>query len=89
METTTIIILAVMVLMLIGIACTIVFLVRSVKAKRDYETAELPDPFDAEDDEEVLPDIEESGFANLNRDFDLDDDESAEMKANAYRNDDD
>lgn len=89
METATIVILAIMALMLVGIACTIVFLVRSVKAKREYENAELPDPFDAEDDEEVLPDIEESGFANLDKDFDLDDDESAEMKANAYRNDDD
>lgn len=89
METKTIIILAIMALMLVGIACTIVFLVKSVKAKRAYETAELPDPFDPEDDEEVLPDIEESGFSNLHKNFDLDDDESAEMKANAYKNDDD
>lgn len=89
METTTIIILAVMALMLVGVAFTIFSLVRSVKAKREYENTELPDPFDADDDEEVLPDIEESGFSNLDKNFDLDDDESAEMKANAYKNDDD
>lgn len=89
MEIQTIVIFCVMAIMLIGIGFLIFRTIKSVRDKREYENDELPDPDDVEDEEETLPDIEESGFSKLVENFDLDDENSSEMRTGSYSDDDD
>lgn len=69
MDNQTTVFLALMALMLLGVIYVIYRFVQSVKAKRAYDSEELPDLYEASIEDEVLPDIEESGFSALEDDF--------------------
>lgn len=73
-----------MALMLIGVGFLIYRFVRSIMEKRAYETEELPDIFAVEVEDEILPDIEESGFAQLGADFSNDEESASEMYREIY-----
>jgi len=69
LDTKTIILLAVLGLMLVGVLYVIWSFIQSVKAKRAYDNEELPDLYESEIEDEILPDIEESGFSAPSEDF--------------------
>lgn len=80
MTTTLILLYAIMALMLAGIGFLIYKFVQSVLAKRAYDNAELPDIYEVEREDEVLPDVEESGFSSIRDGFDLEDESSTDLE---------
>lgn len=79
MDTQTIILFAVMGLMLLGVAFLIFRFVRSIIERRAYEREELPDIYEVEIEDEVLPDVEESGFSSLDSEFGTEEESASEM----------
>jgi len=69
LDNQTTVLLALMALMLVGVGYVIYRFIQSVRAKRAYDSEELPDLYEASIEDEVLPDIEESGFSALEDDF--------------------
>lgn len=80
MTTTLILLYAIMALMLVGIGFLIYKFVQSILAKRAYDNAELPDIYEVEREDEVLPDVEESGFSSIRDGFDLEDESSTDLE---------
>lgn len=76
---TTVLLMVIMGLMLLGVIFLIIRFVQSVRAKRVYMTEELPDLEEAEMEDEVLPDIEESGFSSLENEFQSDEESASEF----------
>lgn len=74
MSTQNILLIAVMAVIVIGVAFVVFKFVKSILNKRAYEREELPDIDAVEAEDVVLPDIEESGFSHL-PDGDFDEDE--------------
>lgn len=79
MDTHTIILLAVMGVILLGVGFVVFRFVRSVIDKRAYEREELPDIYEVEIEDEVLPDVEESGFSSLDAEFGTEEESASEM----------
>lgn len=76
-----IVLIAIMALMLIGVAFLAWKFVSAIRAKRAYETEELPDINEEYDEDEILPDVEESGFARI----EVTDDDEGEYASEMYR----
>lgn len=79
MDTQTIILLAIMVLILFGVGFVVFSFVRSIIERRAYEREELPDIYEVEIEDEVLPDVEESGFSSLDSEFGTEEESASEM----------
>lgn len=75
-------------LMMIGIGVLVYSFVKSIIAKRAYENAELPDIYEAEQEDEILPDVEESGFSTVHNDFDLEEESSVDNYDETAKNED-
>lgn len=88
MNITLILLYVVMALILGGVGFCIYKFVQSVLAKRAYENAELPDIYEVEREDEVLPDVEESGFASIRDGFDLEDESSTDSEDSPETNSD-
>lgn len=75
----TVLLMVIMGIMLLGVAFLVFRFVQSVRVKRAYMTEELPDLDETEAEDEVLPDIEESGFSSLENDFQSDEESASEI----------
>lgn len=80
---------AVMAVIVLGVAFIVYKFIRSIIERRAYEREELPDLYAAESEDVILPDIEESGFSQpAIDDFDEDEDiysESSELRERGLR----
>lgn len=79
MDTQTIILLAVMGMIILGVGFVVFRFVRSIIERRAYEREELPDIYEVEIEDEVLPDVEESGFSSLDSEFGTEEESASEM----------
>lgn len=75
-----------MAIMVIGVGFLIFRFVQSIRAKRAYVSEELPDIYSFEAEDEVLPDIEESGFSQLGEAFSSDEESASEIYREIYDN---
>lgn len=65
MSDSTIIVIAIMALMVIGAGVLVFLFIKNILAKRAYEREELPDISESDAEDEVLPDIDESSFSSI------------------------
>lgn len=79
MDTQTIILLAVMGVIILGVGFVVFRFVRSILERRAYEREELPDIYEVEIEDEILPDIEESGFSSVSSEFGTEEESASEM----------
>ena len=84
MSTQNIVLIAIMALMLIGVGVLIFRFIQSIRARRAYEKEELPDIYEAEVEDVVLPDIEESGFSQLGVDYGAEEESAADIYHDIY-----
>ncbi len=80
----TILLFAVMGFMLLGVGFLIFKFVGSIKEKRAYEREELPDLDAIEEEDDVLPDIDESSFSRLGTDFANEEESASEIYRDIY-----
>lgn len=80
----TILLFAVMGLMLVGVGFLIYKFIGSIKQRRAYEREELPDLDALEEEDDVLPDIDESSFSRLGSDFGNEEESASEIYRDIY-----
>jgi len=86
MDTMKIIALVALGIFFLGAVMGVLFFVKNLRDRRNYNTEELPD-FEGEAEEETLPDVEESSFASIGGEFTNSDESVSEIYGEIYGTD--